>query len=222
MMMIARLATASTAALAIVAAIRPAFADTLLIANKGEDTVSFLDLASGKERARIQTGRSPHEIAISPDGKQAAVVAYGGTTIDIMDIKAARLIRRIELAPNAGPHGIAWPSRDRIIVAAERSQSVAIVNPRTGTVDAIPTGQKGSHMLALSPNRRIAYVSNILSGTVSILDLRLKTKVEDINMGGNPEGIALTPDGKHLWVGDDASPRVQVIDLATRKIIATL
>ena len=59
---------------------------TLLVGNKGEDTVSFIDLASGGELARLPTGRMPHEIAISPDGKQAAVVAYGGTTIDIFDI----------------------------------------------------------------------------------------------------------------------------------------
>lgn len=219
-MTISRFAANSLAALIMVTATAPGRADTLLVANKGEDTVSFIDLVTGKERARVQTGKSPHEIAISPNGKQAAVVAYGGTTIDIMDIMSARLIRRIDLAPNAGPHGIVWPSRDRIIAAAERSQSVVIVNPRTGTVDAIATGQKGSHMLELSPNRRLAYVSNILSGTV--IDIGLKTKLEDISMGGNPEGIALTPDGKYLWVGDDASPRVQVVELATRRIVATL
>ncbi|MCE7798274.1 beta-propeller fold lactonase family protein [Sphingobium sufflavum] len=220
--MIARFATTTLVTLAMLTSAVPALADTLLVANKGEDTVSFLDLASGKERARIPTGRSPHEIVISPNGKLAAVVAYGGATIDIMDIKYARLVRRIDLTPNAGPHGIVWPSHDTIVAVADRSQSVVIVNPRSGAVEAIPTGQKGSHMLALSPNRRFAYVSNILSGTVSIVDLQRKTKTEDIRMGGNPEGIALTHDGNHLWVGDDATGRVQVVDLATRKVITTL
>ncbi len=42
----------------------PAGAETLLVGNKGEDTVSFLDLASGAERARLATGKAPHEIAI--------------------------------------------------------------------------------------------------------------------------------------------------------------
>ena len=51
----------------------------LLIGNKGEDTLSFVDLASGKELGRSVTGRMPHEIAVSPDGRQAAVVAYGGS-----------------------------------------------------------------------------------------------------------------------------------------------
>ena len=40
--------------------------------------LSFVDLATGQELGRQPTGKAPHEIAISPDGKTAAVVAYGG------------------------------------------------------------------------------------------------------------------------------------------------
>ena len=35
---------------------------TLLIGNKGEDSLSFVDLATGRERRRVPTGRMPHEI----------------------------------------------------------------------------------------------------------------------------------------------------------------
>ncbi|MBU0825191.1 MAG: hypothetical protein KKA44_05470 [Alphaproteobacteria bacterium] len=66
----------------------PAAAETLLIGNKGEDTLSLVALASGEELARLPTGKMPHEIAVSPDGKQAAVVAYGATTIDVFDVAA--------------------------------------------------------------------------------------------------------------------------------------
>lgn len=46
-----------------------ASAETLLIGNKGENTVSIIDLASGAERARLETGSAPHEIAVSPNGR---------------------------------------------------------------------------------------------------------------------------------------------------------
>ena len=65
---------------------------TLLVGNKGEDTLSFIDLAGGAERGRAATGRMPHEIALSPDGRQAAVVAYGGSTIDLFDIASRALM----------------------------------------------------------------------------------------------------------------------------------
>ena len=68
----------------------PGCTGTLLIGNKGENTVSFVDLATGRELGRAATGPMPHEIAVSPDGRQAAVVAYGGRTIDIFDVAHAR------------------------------------------------------------------------------------------------------------------------------------
>jgi DNA-binding beta-propeller fold protein YncE len=199
-----------------------AFAQTLLIGNKGENTVSFVDLSSGRERARVATGDMPHEIAVSPNGRRAAVVAYGGTTIDIFDVRSARRLKRIDIAPNAGPHGIAWLKDGRLVATAERSQSIVLVDPRRGSVRSVMIGQAGSHMLAISPNQRFAYVSNIMAGTVSIVDLRRAAKVADIRVGGNPEGIAITPDGRQLWVGDDSGPRVRIIDIATRRTVETL
>lgn len=199
-----------------------ALSQVLLVGNKGEDTVSFISLESGRECVRLPTGKAPHEIAIAPDGRQAAVVAYGGTSIDILDLRRQHLVRRIDLAPNAGPHGIVWLSRSRIAVVFDRSNTLALVDPRSGRFTTIATGQRGSHMLAVSPDRRRAYVSNILSGTVSIIDLRRGMKDADIAIGGNPEGIAITRDGRELWVGDNSGPRIRVVDLARRATVATL
>lgn len=208
--------------LAALAPVQPAYADLLIVGNKGEDTVSFISLQSGLECARLPTGKAPHEIAISPDGSQAAVVAYGGTSIDLYDVRRQQHLRTIDLSPNAGPHGILWLRPNRIVVTFDRSNTVAILDLRKGEFASVPTGQLGSHMLAASPDRRRAYVANILSGTVSVIDLLRQVKEGDIPTGGNPEGLAITPDGKQLWVGDNSGPRVRVIDLAKRSVIATL
>ena len=189
----------------------PTPAETLLVGNKGEDTLSLIDLATGVERARVPTGRMPHEIAISPDGAQAAVVAYGGTTIDIVDIASATKLRTIDLAPNEGPHGLVWLDDGRLIATTERSQSLSIVG-RSGAVPAVSTGQEGSHMVAVTSDGSRVYVANIGSGTVSVIDANARAKLRDLAVGGQPEGIALTPDGRQLWVGDLSAPRVQVFD----------
>lgn len=200
----------------------PAGAETLLVGNKAEDSVSFVDLATGKERARVATGHMPHEIAISPDGRQAAVVAYGGASIDIFDIAAARLVRRIDISPNAAPHGIAWLRDGRLLATTEKSRTLTIVDTATGAVRAVPTEQEGSHMVAVSPAGGRAYVANIRSGTVSVIDADAGAKIADIPVGGQPEGIALTPDGKEIWVGDLSAPHVRVVDTATLRTVATL
>ena len=188
----------------------------LLVGNKGEDTVSFIDIETGKELGRSPTGKMPHEIAISPDGSQAAVVAYGDKTIDLFDVVTRAKIKTIDLSPNEGPHGIAWLKDGRIVVTTERSQSVAIVDPPAGKlVSSIKTEQQGTHMVAVTADGTTAYTSNISAGTVSVLDLAAGKKLRDMPVGGRPEGIALSRDELVLWVGDLEGSRVQAYDIAT-------
>ena len=186
----------------------------LLVGNKGEDTLSFIDLASGKELGRQPTGTMPHEIAVSPDGKRAAVVAYGGTTIDVFDVATRAKLRTIDLSPNRRPHGLLWLADGRLVATAEGSKSVAVVQP-DGSIRSIATGAEGSHMVAVAPDQRTAYVSNIRSGSVSVLDLQEGRKLRDLPVGGQPEGLSLAEGGTVLWVGDLSAPRVQAIDTRT-------
>ena len=194
---------------------------TLLVGNKAENTVSFIDLASGRELGRAATGNMPHEIAVSPDGRQAAVVAYGGRTIDLFDVATRAKLRTIDLSPNQGPHGIAWLPDGRIVVTTERSRSLAIVDTARGdAVSSVATDQEGTHMVAVSPDRRRAYTANIGSGTVTVIDLAEGRKLRDLAVGGRPEGIALTRDGRELWVGDLEGARVQAYDTRTFERLA--
>ncbi|MGH6694252.1 hypothetical protein [Sphingopyxis sp.] len=197
----------------------PAGAETLLVGNKGEDTLSVIALASGEELARLPTGKMPHEIAISPDGKQAAVVAYGSTTIDVFDVASRTKVRTIDLSPNQRPHGLLWLSDGRLVATTEGSESVAVVAP-DGKVTSISTGQKGTHMIVVAPDNRTAYTANIAAGTVSVLDLKTAKKLRDFAVGGKPEGLTLTKGGRELWVGDLDAPRVSIWDTAKGEKIA--
>lgn len=191
----------------------PAAAETLLVGNKGEDTLSVIALGSGAELARLPTGKMPHEIAISPDGRQAAVVAYGGTSIDVFDVANRTKLKTIDISPNQRPHGLIWLSDGWLVATAEGSESVAVVAP-DGTVTSISTGQKGTHMVVVAPDNRTAYTANIASGTVSVLDLKEGKKLRDLTIGGRPEGLSLTKGGRELWVGDLSAPRVSIWDTA--------
>lgn len=215
----------TVAAAFVVACSTPALADPpegmLLVGNKGEDTLSLIDLKTGTEITRVPTGDMPHEIAISPDGKQAAVVAYGGSTIDIVDLASRVKLKTIDIAPNLRPHGLVWLKDGRLVATAEKSQTVVVI-AADGSQRAIPTGAQGSHMVAIAPDGRHAYVANIQSGTVGVLDLVEGKKLRDIAVGGKPEGISLAKGGKELWVGDLGAPRLQVYDTANGAKLAEL
>lgn len=205
--------------LATTTAVPVAARDLLLVGNKGEDSFGIYDLADGKQLAKLPTGSQPHEIAVMGDGTQAAVVNYGGTSIDIIDLDPLGKIATIELSPNKRPHGLLWmPKSERLIATTEGSNSVAIVEP-TGKITSIATGQQGSHMVALL-GEELAFVANIGSGTVSVLDLKANTKLRDLTIGGKPEGIAVA--GGKVFVGDLTAPRLSVFDASTYEKLGEL
>jgi YVTN family beta-propeller protein len=63
----------------------------------------------------------------------------------------------------------------------------------------------------------------MLSSSVTAIDASgAETKIVQIPVGKEPEGIALSPDGKTLWIGHRAAGLISVIDTATNKVIGTL
>ncbi|WP_265587773.1 YncE family protein [Sphingomicrobium arenosum] len=193
---------------------------TLVVGNKGEDSVSFIDLDSGQERVRLATGKWPHEIATSPDGSEVAVVHYGANSVEIFHVDPPRAHRVIALGDNVGPHGILWTADNRLLVTTERSKTLSIVDLADDSVTAIPTGQDVSHMVAAQGSR--AYTANMGSGTVSVIDLSAGRKVADLPAGETPEGLALSGDGRTLWVADRANATLFAFDTANMERVATI
>jgi DNA-binding beta-propeller fold protein YncE len=206
----------------------PVAAETLLVVRKSDDALDFVDPGSGLRLASVALGRAPHEVSVSPDGKRAAVTNYGtreqpGSTLSIVDLEQPREVRRIDLAPHTRPHGVAWFAADRIAVTTEGSSRLLVVEPDSGRiVTAIETAQDVSHMVAVSADASRAYVTNIGSGTATALDLVAGRKLGDIATGAGSEALALTPDGRQLWVAARADGRVAIVDTTSLEVIARL
>jgi len=203
-------------------------AETLLVVRKTGDAVDFMDPGSGLRLASVALGHAPHEVSVAPDGRRAAITNYGtreraGSTLSIVDLEQPRELARIDLAPHTRPHGVAWFAADRIAVTTEGSQHLLIVDPGAGrVVSAIATGQDVSHMVAVSADARRAYVTNIGSGTVTALDLEAGRKLGDVVTGAGSEALAVTPDGRELWVAARADGQVAIVDTASLAVSARL
>lgn len=76
-------------------------------------------------------------------------------------------------------------------------------------------------MVALAPDAERAYVSNIASGSVSVIDLAKGELVRVLRTAVGAEGIDVSPDGKEVWVGNRESHTISVIDVATLEVLAT-
>ncbi|GLQ19737.1 YncE family protein [Algimonas porphyrae] len=194
----------------------------LIVGNKGEDTVSFINLDDGTELARRDTSAdAPHEIALSPDLSRAAVVNYGDRLIDIFDLETLTIIDTIDLGDNSRPHGIKWLADGRIIATTEGGQSLVDIS-RSGEVVGIRTDEDGTHMVAVSPDGSRAYTANLGAGTISLIDLDADRLIRTVPAGAGTEGIDLTPDGGELWVSNRSADSVIVYDAANLDELARL
>lgn len=200
----------------------PALADPLLlVGNKGENTVSFINLETGEEIARKPvSGDQPHEIASSPDGSQFAVVNYGDNDIDIFDVATRTRLKTIDLGSNRRPHGLIWLDDDRILATTEASQTIVIVD-KDRDVRSIKTHRRGTHMLAVSPDASLAFTADMGSGTVTRIELETGDVIS-AKAGAEPEGIAITPDGQEVWVSSRGDDRVRIYAADTLEKLATI
>jgi YVTN family beta-propeller protein len=213
-------------------AVRPAPAagptGTVVVSNMNDHTVTVLDAATGRVHATLPTGRGPHEVAVSHDGRTALVSNYGergapGSTITVVDVARAAVARTLTIAGFQRPHGLAFLPGDTLaVVTAEAARAVLVVDVRDGrVVDTLATRGRGSHMVAVSARGDRAFTGNIPEATVSVLALgapRTAGAVRDsarlIPVARAPEAIAATPDGRQVWVGSNQDSTVLVVDVA--------
>ena len=200
---------------------------TLLVLNKSDNTVSLIDLASRKVVATVPTGVGPHEVAVSPNGELAVVANYGaqtpGSSLTVINITAKKVLKTIELGEYRRPHGIVWLKGDEVAITAEANKALLIVDVNTGKVSAnVTTDQNVSHMVVVSPKQNKAFVANIGSGSVTVIDLKTLKKIADVPTGAGAEGIDISPDEKEVWISNRAANTVSVVDTISSKIVATV
>lgn len=205
-----------------------ASAGTLVVANKSEATVSLVDTQTGEIRATLPTGNAPHEVDVSPSGELALVGNYGtreepGSTLTLIDVVSASVVKTINLGEYLRPHGIVWLNDTTALITAEENQALIRVDIESGKVaQEIGTDAEISHMVAVAREHGLAFVANIGSGSVTVIDLALGMSLGNIPTGEGAEGIAVTQNGRQVWVTNRAEDTISVINAAKRAPIAKL
>lgn len=197
----------------------------LLVLNKNENTLTFMDPMGLKAIKTIATGEGPHEICVSDDGKRAFIANYGhqqpGNSISIVDVEQQKEIKRVDLGALLRPHGMVY--RDgRLYVTAEGSRAVFRYDTATDKIDWITsTGKSISHMLALSPDSKKVYTADIFSNTVTVISVDappLPQFIKHVDVGPKPEAIEITPDGTEVWVGHNDDGKITIINTAINEV----
>jgi YVTN family beta-propeller protein len=210
-----------------------ACAQTLLVANQGDSTTSLIDAASGKLLTAVPDntpGVHGHEVAASADGRFAFVPIYGSTGVGkpgidghemlVIDIAERKVVGHVDFGHGVRPHmPLLDPASGMLYVTTELDNSVAVIDPKTWKIiGAVPTGQKESHMLAVSHDGSRGYTANVGPGTVSVLDMKARRALGVVPVTGSVQRISISADDKLVFTSDVAKPRLAVIDTATQKV----
>jgi len=170
--------------------------------------------------------------------------------LSVLDLVAQKALPDIDTGALTGPHGLAFVG-GKVWFTAEGAKAIARFDPATRTIDWIMgTGQNRTHMLYVTSDEKKIYTTNVSSGTVSILEQvalppmgappgirsqpgaqgpappaasrRMDWNETVIPVGKGVEGFDVSPDGRELWTANAQDGSLSIIDLASRKVAATL
>ena len=205
----------------------------LIAVNQGDATASVIDPVSARQVAAIAedvTGVHAHEAAVSPDGRTLYLPVYGSTGVGkpgidghemlVVDLASRKIIHRVDFGHGVRPHCVIYDRNSGLLyVTTELDEAVTVIDPKTLQIVAkIPTGQKQSHMLALTRDGKRGYTANVGPGTVSVLDMVAHKTIAVIPISAETQRISISPDDSMVFTSDQMKPRLAVIGTATNRV----
>jgi YVTN family beta-propeller protein len=115
---------------------------------------------------------------------------------------------------------VADPAAHRLYIT--HGDRVEVLDSVTGKPIGAITGLKGTHGIALDADGKFGYISDGRANAVVVFDRATLETVASIPAGTNPDGIVFEPVTNTVWAFNGKSQNVSVIDISTRKVIATV
>jgi YVTN family beta-propeller protein len=175
----------------------------VLTANHTADSVSLLDIETGKVLAEQACGRKPAGVACSADGKHAAVSNLWSGTVSLLDVHQDNLKTTAEVAVGPLPRGLMFSldGAALYVAVAGRDEVVQLDTKSQQITQRWPAPREPRH-LALSTDGQWLAAASSRSGQVRIWSTVTRQRLWErtIEDGFNLRGLAFTPDGQSLVV----------------------
>ena len=201
----------------------PAGAATLYVTNTKSDTLSVIDTDTLDVVATIPLGAGkPNRVVVHPDGRTAWVVYDKSRDLGVIDAEALKLVRRVRIGGN--PYNLGFTPDGRHLVVLDWSSDtsedeVIFYDLRAGKIAGrVEVSTWPAHAVFSRDGARL-WVSGETAGDVTVIDVATRTIVERVvHGGGDAMGLALTADGRTLYVAAGENRAVLKLDTATNKV----
>lgn len=183
----------------------------LYVVNENSDSVGVIDPDQGVVLAAIPVGDLPAGIAVHPDGTRVYVANNWGRSVSVIDTRSLSVVATISTAPPSQPYsgyprGVAVTRGGaRVLVVNENPSSLVVIDTKTNTkLSHVSLGGNSSSLhpswIALTPDGETAYITNLASNTVSVVDVVGLSLKSTLPVGTNPTHLVVLPDGREVWV----------------------
>jgi 6-phosphogluconolactonase (cycloisomerase 2 family) len=166
---------------------------------------------------------APHDVRFSPDTTRLVVTEDGTNQIDVFDVDRHGLLTSAATTPSSGPSpfGFAFTRRAVMVVTEAAAGAVSSYQlNHLNTLDlidpSVANGQMATCWIAITGNGE-AFISNTASSTLSSYQVApdgnltlVRAVAANTGSGSAPIDLALTGDGKFLYVLDSAQGRVLI------------
>lgn len=187
----------------------------LFVLNSLDATVSVIDPLTWTEKSRIQTGKEPHHLYLSPDERSLIVANSAGDSLTFLDPRTAEVQRVVYNIID--PYQLRFsPDMKWFVTAGNRLNHVDIYRwdgKEPVLVKRIPSGKTPSHIW-IDAKSTTAYVTMQDSDELIAVDLATQTVKWRTGTGAQPADIYGVHDGKMLLVALTGSDGVQVFDVS--------
>lgn len=198
---------------------------------ESDHTLRIVDVRTGETKTVRVSGR-PNQVAVTPDGKYAAVPIRDGDKVDIVDVAKGEVVKSL---PIKEPHNALNTGSNRyIFVSSMASHEINIIDLEKMDYSAvIPAGGR-PRPYVVSPDGKTMFVAVAdLHGFV-IVDIPGKRVLKRVEMPAEhhtshplqyesadtrTHGLALTVDGKELWVTSLLDDCVYIYDVASGEFV---
>lgn len=196
--------------------------NTIYVANEDASAASVVDVSTGTVKATIEVGAEPEGVTVRPGGDEVWVTSEAAGKLYVIDTKTDRVTHVITVGKR--PRSVVFThDGKRAYAPAEVGGNVTVIDAATyRPIATIPVPGKGAKPMgsAIAPDDSRVYVSTGRGGTIAILDTKSGKFVGTVNVGSRPWGMALSDDGRRLWIADGPPANdVSVVDLATDQVV---
>ncbi|MEP7053696.1 MAG: hypothetical protein ABI912_00420 [Actinomycetota bacterium] len=186
------------------------------VPNSEDNTVDVIDPATYRVVGHFAVDQLPQHVTPSWDLKTLYVDNDLGNTLTPIDARTGKPGKPIGVLD---PYNLYFTADGtKAIVVAERFNQLDFRDPHTfALIKTVPAPCRGVDHMDYTADARFALVSCEFSGQMLKLDLQRMSVESVFALGGSPQDVKLSPDGRTFYVADQKAGGVFLVDAATFK-----